>query len=590
MSQNFQNTNQVNQNVINVRDRLFHTLFVRFAIIYARNVPLNYRRLLEFLVLIKAIVALSVLSYIHIKFVKSHVGCLDHVIDKWPRDGILRVEIIKNAPDNYNINDSYRREREILHMIYKNGSQYDDDEKPIMNYRIIEAENSTIKNDNLPNIEKGKLDVWPPLDQPLSTLLLFLKTIWPSDEYIVEYSLEYGFLRLSPATRNRLNISVMVVTLDPDKHSCFGNKFTRFLLEHFHGYDGVLMGSIKHIAEIEENKGYLCNVISGQHYRYVKMFTARTAYIVAFFIMLIFTIIISMILRYSHQQLFLFIIEVFQMLENNVNFSFPMASLLTGVLAIVGLESVMGEFFNDTTTTFYIILVVWLADQYDSICCVTYLSKKHWLKFFYLYHYIFYAYHYRFNGQYNILAFVTSWLFIQHSMIYFFHHYELPNILRYHFGPYRNNEPITNNDNLNDVNDNNPDSDPNSSNNNEEGNGGVVRNRFSNLNLELNPTNLPEFNMLGQFVTPRIETNSSQENLNGDSRVSGGDAIVSPNTDGSIFNTENISCSPSTACLSFVSTNTFGSHNWIPGIYTHSFSSHNWIPSILLPRKRRTNI
>ncbi|XP_038554938.1 uncharacterized PE-PGRS family protein PE_PGRS54-like [Micropterus salmoides] len=39
-------------------------------------------------------------------------------------------------------------------------------------------------------------------------------------------------------------------------------------------------------------------------------------------------------------------------------------------------------------------------------------------------------YHYRFNGQYSSLALVTSWLFIQHSMIYFFHHYELPAILQ----------------------------------------------------------------------------------------------------------------------------------------------------------------
>ncbi|KOB74282.1 Membralin, partial [Operophtera brumata] len=51
--------------------------------------------------------------------------------------------------------------------------------------------------------------------------------------------------------------------------------------------------------------------------------------------------------------------------------------------------------------------------------------------FFYLYHFSFYAYHYRFNGQYSSLALVTSWLFIQHSMLYFFHHYELPVILQH---------------------------------------------------------------------------------------------------------------------------------------------------------------
>lgn len=41
----------------------------------------------------------------------------------------------------------------------------------------------------------------------------------------------------------------------------------------------------------------------------------------------------------------------------------------------------MSEFFNDTTTAFYIILIVWLADQYDAICCHTNTSKRHWLRY-----------------------------------------------------------------------------------------------------------------------------------------------------------------------------------------------------------------
>ncbi|CAN8027720.1 unnamed protein product [Ixodes persulcatus] len=94
------------------------------------------------------------------------------------------------------------------------------------------------------------------------------------------------------------------------------------------------------------------------------------------------------------------------------------------------METIMSEFFNDTTTAFYIILIVWVADQYDAICCHTAITKRHWLRFFYLYHFAFYAYDYRFNGQYSGLALLTSWFFIQHSMIYFFHHYELPSILQ----------------------------------------------------------------------------------------------------------------------------------------------------------------
>lgn len=118
------------------------------------------------------------------------------------------------------------------------------------------------------------------------------------------------------------------------------------------------------------------------------------------------------------------------MLETNVTIAFPAAPLLTVILALVGMEAIMSEFFNDTTTAFYIILIVWIADQYDAICCHTNISKRHWLRFFYLYHFAFYAYHYRFNGQYSGLALFVSWLFIQHSMLYFFHHYELPAILQ----------------------------------------------------------------------------------------------------------------------------------------------------------------
>lgn len=86
-------------------------------------------------------------------------------------------------------------------------------------------------------------------------LVCFL--VWSEDNYIVEYSLEYGFLRLSPKTRARLNIPVQIVTLDPEKDSCFGDIISRFILDEFLGYDDLLMSSIKMLAEQEDNKGYL---------------------------------------------------------------------------------------------------------------------------------------------------------------------------------------------------------------------------------------------------------------------------------------------------------------------------------------------
>lgn len=102
-------------------------------------------------------------------------------------------------------------------------------------------------------------------------------------------SLEYGFLRLSAATRQRLNIPVKVVILDPQSDKCFGDSFSRFILQEFLGYDDLLMASVKVLAEEQDNKGYLRNVITGEHYRFVSMWwMQRGSYLASFFIMVLF--------------------------------------------------------------------------------------------------------------------------------------------------------------------------------------------------------------------------------------------------------------------------------------------------------------
>ena len=57
-----------------------------------------------------------------------------------------------------------------------------------------------------------------------------------------------------------------------------------------------------------------------------------------------------MLLRYSQHQIFVFIVELLQMLEFNTNISFPAAPLLTVILALVGKSFV---FPNYAEPTFY---------------------------------------------------------------------------------------------------------------------------------------------------------------------------------------------------------------------------------------------
>lgn len=110
----FRNNNNQNP-LFNVRDTLFHTLFFRSALAYARTVPKPVRRFIEFMILLKAIGAFFVLIYIHMAFTRAPVTCLDHIKNTWPRDGILRVEILRNAGQDYNIEQSYAKEQKLRH-------------------------------------------------------------------------------------------------------------------------------------------------------------------------------------------------------------------------------------------------------------------------------------------------------------------------------------------------------------------------------------------------------------------------------------------------------------------------------------------
>ncbi|XP_048517943.1 membralin [Dendroctonus ponderosae] len=410
-------------NLAHVRERLFHTLFYRAALAYARAFPKPLRRFIEFVMLIKAFTALFVLVYIHFSFSKTANTCLDSVVSNWPRDGILRVEIIRNLDKSYSLADSYAKEEKITQLAREEMSGIMgliatnlDIEPSTMDHGSKEMENisertspietapcpstgQTYINESL-NVSSTKWSLnmitlaaqlhsdvvmtekgQPAIDgqQKAKQKLEDSRQIDKGDAYIYEYSLEYGFLRLSPAARAKLNIPVKVVFLDPTKDACFGDSFSRLLLEEFLGYNDILMTSVKAFAEREDNKGYLKNVVTGENYRFVNLWMAKTAYIPAVMCMLIFTVIVSMLLRYAHHQIFIFIVDLLQMLEFNMPITFPTAPLLTVILALVGIEAIMSEFFNDTTTAFYVILIVWLADQYDAICCHTPITKRHWL-------------------------------------------------------------------------------------------------------------------------------------------------------------------------------------------------------------------
>ncbi|XP_059096044.1 uncharacterized protein LOC131890654 isoform X2 [Tigriopus californicus] len=381
--------------LLNVRDRLFHTLFYRLTLAYARMCPKPIRRIIETMILVKAILCFLMLIYIHVTFSRIPVHCLEGVKDTWPRDGILRVEILRNAPPGYDLEQSYEKERRL-----QMRSQHQQDELAMIlaafsSHGIVEdffgereSESGTGSGDTQSaglsdeklgfdenrNSTAGESNITlhgferanpllshlqhPPDKKSLLTnntttqdyshtfgqdlhmdsssgipqsgsdptddsrfeesgdeVLLdgssdtsdvendqysLKSTVWADEDYIVEYSLEYGFLRLSPSTRQKLNITVELVVLDPATNSCFGDMFSQVILQGFLGYDDILMSSIKSLAENENNKGYLRNVVSGGHYHFVSRWASAFSYFVSTIVMIIFH---SMIYFFHHYEL-----------------------------------------------------------------------------------------------------------------------------------------------------------------------------------------------------------------------------------------------------------------------------------------------
>ncbi|MBN3270470.1 MBRL protein, partial [Polyodon spathula] len=208
----------INQNpLINVRDRLFHALFFKMAVTYARLFPPSFRRIFEFFVLLKALFVLFILAYIHIAFSRSPINCLEHVREKWPRDGILRVEIQRNSSREPIFLQFYDMDNFQGLIKEPEGGQGAEEE---MTLEMFDNSSVQFELDFEPKLKPSLSSSMEALTQAWglndSQDLSFTQAptkVWPQEEYIVEYTLEYGFLRLSQTTRQRLNVPVMVVTL-----------------------------------------------------------------------------------------------------------------------------------------------------------------------------------------------------------------------------------------------------------------------------------------------------------------------------------------------------------------------------------------
>lgn len=295
----------------------------------------------------KALLAFFSLIYIHYTFSMSPATCLQQVADHWPRHGVLHIEINRDMPSHQRFVAGLTAPKEdtIEFSLPENPMQFtllnaEGERAPIAeildeanykNYRMYSVMHNLVAMFKHRYAEGGEAPVEAPLaspeggkggegggvtetsegeeespvEEPVTVpppppspptqpaTSSWVSQVLPDDveeeQFIVEYALEYGFLRLSNATRERMNIPVLYVYLNPETDKCFGDNLSRFILEKFLGYDDLLMAALKTLAEKEENKGYLRNLVTGEHFRFISSWwVPRGSFIAAFFVMLLF--------------------------------------------------------------------------------------------------------------------------------------------------------------------------------------------------------------------------------------------------------------------------------------------------------------
>lgn len=121
----------------------------------------------------QAVMVLGILCYIHIVFARTPINCLEQVQKVWPRHGILRVEIVKNASENYSIINSYEKEYSdfTLHFLSGLADEEEEEEEDRSDRVLVDVkedtdnltEDSFPADDNVVDLNSSSAD---PQDQP----------------------------------------------------------------------------------------------------------------------------------------------------------------------------------------------------------------------------------------------------------------------------------------------------------------------------------------------------------------------------------------------------------------------------------------
>ncbi len=276
------------------------------------------------------------------------------------------------------------------------------------------------------------------------------------------FSLEKGFLMLPPSKRLQYNISS--VNININEVECFGSASGAWIMRNIVGEETAVMNWF---LSVFNRQGYVSNSYSKEIFNlniaprpivssssgqalgnspsiststrnggedrvsFIEQ-TLKKIGIVCTTVFIFFstTTLVSFTLRETQQRMLKFTF----FLQDRISRRVPYGNLVfTHVIEsvvfvpiIVGAHFFLVEFFSGQLIAFFVLSIVWISEVYSVICLRADASIKFFPSFFWWYFALFHLYFFSFPFGYTNTALITTALFLQHAMLYFWNQFEVP--------------------------------------------------------------------------------------------------------------------------------------------------------------------
>ncbi|KAI5056775.1 hypothetical protein GOP47_0028593 [Adiantum capillus-veneris] len=263
-------------------------------------------------------------------------------------------------------------------------------------------------------------------------------------EPVYLYSVERGYLLLPDDAKAHHNVRTLNMSMSA-RNSCFGNRWQQLLINSLVGYDTILMNSLLEAR----GEGYLYNFQTKElyglnHPREAKgASTSFQGYVISkcgvlimsLFVFFTTTMSVSFTLRETQARMLKFTVQ----LQYHARHRLPTFRLifvhviesLVFVPIMIGILFFLFEFYEDQLLAFMVLTLVWLCELFTMISVRTPVSMQFFPRYFFLYFMVFHIYFFSYEYGFSYLAFSTTAAFMQHLVLYFWNHFEVPALQRF---------------------------------------------------------------------------------------------------------------------------------------------------------------